>query len=348
MVTTLRHNPARTLAGVGLVELMITLLLGALITAGTIALFTANRQSFRLQDNLARTQEAGSFALEFLARDIRRAGYPGEGMNKFAAFNINAAAPAGATATTVNDRVQTRARTINGAAVNVNFVDDQLAIVFRPDALSPNTDCTGAALPAGFNFATDYVVNVYSVQDTADLLDRELVCQGFHLVTDAANAVVSTAAISNPPQALVSGVESFQVLYGIDTSFTNDVSCPLNNNPSEPTLYINGSQLGNAIAFGRKTTDPAPAGQALACEKRVSPISTVRAVRVALLVRTSTDVDATVPAARVFTLLDQTLTGGATTAAATNFPPINDGRVRRVFLTTVALHNIERVLVAPP
>lgn len=342
MAAAMRHNPARALAGVGLVELMVAVLLGALITAGAIALFTANRQSFRLQDNLAQAQEAGSFALEFLARDLRRAGYPGEGLNNFAAFNVTSVAPAGAAAVTVNDITQTRARTINGAIVNVNFVDDQLAIVFRPDAFLPNTDCTGAA-PAGFNPATDYVSNVYRVQDTADGLDRELVCQGFLLRTNGSGTLLSATQISTP-QALVSGVESFQVLYGIDTSFTSDPACPVAISPSEPTLYINGGQLANAIAFGRKFNDPAPTGQAQACDRRISPISTVRAVRVALLVRTDADVDATVPATRLFTLLDRTLTGGADSAAATNFPPINDGRIRRVFLTTVALHNIDRVL----
>ncbi len=330
----LRYVPARTQSGVGLVELMVTLVLGALITAGTISLFSANRQSFRLQDNLSQAQESGSFALDFLARDIRRAGYPGEDINRFAAFDV---------AASLNNVVDTRVRRINGADVNVNFVDDQLAVVFKPDALL-TTDCTGANTFAGTPLSdlgdAFYVSNRYSVREIdpapASGPDRELICQGFVLTTGLVGGVLqitATNAISQP-QALVNGVEGFHVLYGLDTTFAPQsfgAGCPVS--PALPTMYVNGALLAAAVAYNNAP----PAG----CDAFGS-LAMVRAVRIALLVRTPADVDATVPATREYTLLDRTVTGqAAPTAPAVFFPPINDGRVRRLFMTTVALRNTE-------
>lgn len=351
MAVLLRYAPARQLFGVGLVELMITLVLGALITAGTISLFSANRQSFRLQDNLAQAQESGSFALDFIARDIRRAGYPGEKDNNFAAFHVDVAATA-----TRNDVVDTRARTINGAVVNVNFVDDQLAIVFKPDPFL-TTDCNGTTTVGGTLLtamgADIFVSNRYWVREInpqpAAGPDRELVCQGFLLTTaddpvTNVKQLVATAAIGTP-QALASGVESFQVMYGIDTTFAADLTVPGCSaaplNPMLPTMYVHGGLLVNAFAYNRK----APSGAAGNCDKPFGAVAMVRSVRIALLVRTPATVDATVPATREYTLLNRTLTNSAAPVApAVNFPPIADGRVRRLFLTTVALRNIERRL----
>lgn len=350
MIAMRRYTPARMLSGVGLVELMIALVLGALITAGTISLFSANRQSFRLQDNLSQTQESGSFVLDFLARDIRRAGYPGPGVNQFAAFDVSAAA-------TRNDVSDPRSRTINGAAVTVNFVDDQLAIVFKPDGFL-RTDCAGSTGDGGVPWVDaagvttlppdDYISNRYWVREIdpipASGPDRELVCQGFRLRTELNAAGIRQVTATTPvgqPQALVSGIESFQVMYGIDTTFDRETNACAPN-PALPTMYVQGGLLPTAANFNRKDFD---GGAATGCQRLFPALALVRAVRVALLVRTPADVDAIVPATREYTLLDRTLSGDSAAAApAVFFPPINDGRVRRLFMTTVALRNAERGL----
>ncbi len=306
----------RKARGVGLVELMVTLLLGALITAGVISLFNANRQTFRLQDNLALAQETGSFALDFIARDLRRAGYPGDVFNSVGAFD---------TANTINDRVQVKNDVINGATVSVNYVDDQLAVIYQPDVFSAQTTCTGDAIPAG----TAYISNRYWVRTTADGRERELVCQGF-AVTTSGTAITGRTAIGQP-QALISGVDSFQVLYGVDTTPTaipgaGGGGCT--DSANMPNIYVPGNLLQAAIDTGA-----APPS----CALPLTPIATVRSVRIALLVRTNADVDATVPAGLDYVLLDRRL-------HASNFAPVADGRIRRLFLTTVALRNTERVV----
>jgi type IV pilus assembly protein PilW len=63
--------------GFSLVELMIALLIGLVISIGVVQIFSATRATYQLDESLARAQENGRFALEFLTQDIRHAGYVG-------------------------------------------------------------------------------------------------------------------------------------------------------------------------------------------------------------------------------------------------------------------------------
>lgn len=79
--------------GLTLIELMIALVLGLILVAGVIQIFVANKQTYRVTEAQSRLQENARFALEVLTRDIRSAGYSGcraiEKMN----VNIIANAP---------------------------------------------------------------------------------------------------------------------------------------------------------------------------------------------------------------------------------------------------------------
>lgn len=63
--------------GFSLVELMVAITIGLIITIGVVQIFSANRATYQLDEGLARAQENGRFALEFLTQDIRHAGYLG-------------------------------------------------------------------------------------------------------------------------------------------------------------------------------------------------------------------------------------------------------------------------------
>ncbi len=63
--------------GLTLIEIMIALLIGAFLLGGVMQIFINSRQTYRMQENLSRLQENGRFAMEFLAKDIRMAGYWG-------------------------------------------------------------------------------------------------------------------------------------------------------------------------------------------------------------------------------------------------------------------------------
>lgn len=63
--------------GLSLIELMIALVLGLLLSAGVITIFISAKQDYQVQDAISQVQENGRFSLEFLARDIRMAGFSG-------------------------------------------------------------------------------------------------------------------------------------------------------------------------------------------------------------------------------------------------------------------------------
>jgi len=63
--------------GISLVELMIAITLSIVITAGVIQIFISNKRTYQVQEAVSRLQENGRFAAEFLADDIRMAGFMG-------------------------------------------------------------------------------------------------------------------------------------------------------------------------------------------------------------------------------------------------------------------------------
>ena len=63
--------------GLTLIEIMIALVIGLIITAGIIQVFSSTRQSNRVHEAISRMQETGRMALEVLARDIRMADFWG-------------------------------------------------------------------------------------------------------------------------------------------------------------------------------------------------------------------------------------------------------------------------------
>ncbi|UOA07566.1 PilW family protein [Methylobacter sp. S3L5C] len=64
-------------SGLSLIEIMIALLIGAFLIGGVLQIFISSKQTYRMQQNLSRLQENGRFSLDFLAKDIRMAGYWG-------------------------------------------------------------------------------------------------------------------------------------------------------------------------------------------------------------------------------------------------------------------------------
>lgn len=67
----------RASRGLSMVELLVALALGLIITAAVLQMFLASKTTYRMQEALARVQENGRFAIDYLANDIRMAGYMG-------------------------------------------------------------------------------------------------------------------------------------------------------------------------------------------------------------------------------------------------------------------------------
>lgn len=65
----------RVQLGLSVVELLIALALGLLLMTGIIQVFIASRQTYATNEAMGRLQENGRFALDFIARNARNAGY---------------------------------------------------------------------------------------------------------------------------------------------------------------------------------------------------------------------------------------------------------------------------------
>ncbi|MBT5724475.1 MAG: prepilin-type N-terminal cleavage/methylation domain-containing protein, partial [Gammaproteobacteria bacterium] len=59
--------------GLSLVELMISLTVGSVITAGVVQLFSANSDTYGVMMGQSRMQESARFSLDFIGRDIYKA-----------------------------------------------------------------------------------------------------------------------------------------------------------------------------------------------------------------------------------------------------------------------------------
>ena len=179
---------SRDQTGFSLVELMIAITLGLIVLLAVGSIYVGSRQTYRVQEDNARIQEAGRYALEVLGRSIRQAGANAE-------MNFNK------TATALQCNVPGVCDAIGGAdGVIVAGVasPDTLIVQFYAGSEELNSgsglwiarDCTGGQAVLG-----TVVTNTFSINGT------DLRCTG------------SVAGV----QPLVGNVEDLQVVYGIDT-----------------------------------------------------------------------------------------------------------------------------------
>ena len=72
-----RINGTGRSAGFSLVELMLALALGVVVVTGIVQLFVGNSRTYEVLNGQARMQENARFALEFISRAARSAGFFG-------------------------------------------------------------------------------------------------------------------------------------------------------------------------------------------------------------------------------------------------------------------------------
>lgn len=63
--------------GLTLVEIMVAMVVSLILLGGVIQIFVSSKTTYRTDNGLARMQENGRFALSFLTKDVRMAGYFG-------------------------------------------------------------------------------------------------------------------------------------------------------------------------------------------------------------------------------------------------------------------------------
>lgn len=68
---------ARTQSGLSLIELMIAMLLGIVLTAGMATVFSGSKRSATLNTTFTELQESARFSMDSMVRDVRLAGFQG-------------------------------------------------------------------------------------------------------------------------------------------------------------------------------------------------------------------------------------------------------------------------------
>ncbi|WP_296809828.1 PilW family protein [Thiocapsa sp.] len=64
-------------SGLTMVEILVALALGLFLTGGILSVYLGSKQTYRVVEALARSQENGRYAVELLGRTVRMAGYVG-------------------------------------------------------------------------------------------------------------------------------------------------------------------------------------------------------------------------------------------------------------------------------
>lgn len=229
-------------AGLTLIELLIASTLGLLLLAATGQIFLANKSSFTAQEAMGNIQENARLAMYFLQRDIRMAGYPKAGGPP--AFITGTCPAIAACSTTNEDNPSGTLGTGETCATATNApgsfdcgggLSDQIQIQYRS-----TVDCLGRAVPQPVATEPAIVANRYFVSIDTATRTRRLMCRSFslHPTTFAATA------ITGGQQPLVEGIESLQILYGVDTNSNPAVVPPVS--PVFATRYVRADQVAAA------------------------------------------------------------------------------------------------------
>jgi type IV pilus assembly protein PilW len=202
--------------GVTLIELMISITLGLIVILAATSLVVSTKALFLTQTDNIDTQDTARFALDNISRSLRQTGFMNYDYN-----NSQQITPSTASADLggmdANQVSSTTAEISSPLGSSVNF-SDILVVRFFGSGNTGSGDgtmsnCAGSSIPAPTSQITadhDRGWSIYYVANNAND-EPELFCKYNNHVTGSWSA-----------QAIVKGVESFQVLYGLDTSSPTD------------------------------------------------------------------------------------------------------------------------------
>lgn len=288
--------------GFTLIELLISSLIGLIIMGGIMNLFITTNRSADLSDALSQNQETGRFAMEYLTKFVRKAGYNNRFTETIPAIfgnynggvpNIDCSAADEADASD-GDKDEARACSLNNPA-GLGISGDRLGISYVVTDGSINSSCTGAtdvSLPDNGRY---YVDVFWVVGDEDSSQYQDLVCSTYD---------VNNRSFLDPQNvSIINHVEQFEFQVGLASDIKEQ----------NTARYVN---LDTAQA------DP-------------DYHYLVRSIRIALL---TSSLDTSDPnriqssrskeLTKTYTLLD------------TKVEAVDDGALRNIFMNTVELTNL--------
>lgn len=211
-------------SGFTLIELMIAGFIGVFIMAGLMNLFITTNKSVTLSGALSQNQETGRFAMDYMTKFIRKAGY-NEDLKEFTPPIFM---PSAATTPTI---------TCTGIQVDVcadnnpiTSRGDRLSIPFSVggDAEDETRSCTGSIVGGPTN-GPQNLVNVFWVSNDNDTL-RDLRCRTFNRDTNL---------WLDPAVSIINNVERFEFQVGLAK----------NNDEKHVSRYVSIDTINNDTAL---------------------------------------------------------------------------------------------------
>lgn len=182
-----------------LIELVIAMALGLVVTAGAVSLYTTQRAAFERAGDAMRMREAGLTALTLIGQQLQMAGFVPADAARFTSppplFGCSGGRPTGADDSLACDTLPSRS---DGVALR--YVGDNVST--WSSATGQSTDCLGHAVTnssAVLGGQGVLVVNRYFARVSGSTGEAELYCEG--------NGKAGSA------QPLVEGVERVRLRY---------------------------------------------------------------------------------------------------------------------------------------
>lgn len=193
---SLRKCPVR---GHTLVELLIAMALGLVVTAGAVSLYSTQRTAFERAGNAMRIREAGWIALTLIGQQLQMAGFvPADAVSDASPSPLSGCS--GGRPTGADDNLVCTALASHSDGVAVRYVGDSVST--WPSTTGSTTDCLGQAVTGNSAVFGDHgvlVVNRYFASVSGSTGEPELYCEGSGKLGSA--------------QPLVEGVERIRVKY---------------------------------------------------------------------------------------------------------------------------------------
>lgn len=189
-------HPAR---GHTLVEFVIAIALGLVVTAGAASLYTTQRAAFEHASDAIRIRETGLIALTLIGQQLQMAGFVPADIKRYNGppplFGCSGGRPTGA-----DDSLACETLPSHSDGVAVRYVGDNVST--WPSATGQTTDCLGQAVTGSSSMLEgqgELVVNRYFARVSGSTGEPELYCEG--------NGKTGSA------QPLVEGVERMRIKY---------------------------------------------------------------------------------------------------------------------------------------
>ncbi|MFZ6727556.1 PilW family protein [Undibacterium sp. MH2W] len=318
-------------AGISIVQLMISIALGLLVLLIAMAMVVTTKVAFSLQTDLSDMQESSTFAMDNIARSLRQAGY--------LSYDISGTSQL-LSATASPDIIGLDASSLSATTTDISTVlkstvnsSDVLAIRFFGAGNTKNGDgtilnCAGFSVPAPLSSETadeDRGWSIYYVAENSNK-EPELFCKYQSINSKSGN-------MSWSAQAIIKGVESFQVLYGIDVPVSESRSIKRYLNANE----INAMDAGLVLTGNTSIEKSADLNRKTFWKK-------VNEVRVAMLLsgEAGTRSDSLTTTYHLFGEAYAAIAGETdkgTSIKEIDLPLEKRNRLRKVYVTTVVLRN---------